>query len=58
MIERVSPACGSCRCVENVGALAHLPDLLETFYVALERNRGVAGPADSATSFRTSFTRP
>jgi aspartate/methionine/tyrosine aminotransferase/phosphoenolpyruvate carboxylase len=29
--------------VENVGALSHLPDLLEAFYVALERNRGLAG---------------
>jgi aspartate/methionine/tyrosine aminotransferase/phosphoenolpyruvate carboxylase len=29
--------------VENVGALSHLPDLLEHFYVALERNRGIAG---------------
>ena len=31
--------------VENVGALSHLPDLLESFYAMLERNRGVAGPA-------------
>lgn len=26
--------------VENVGALAHLPDLLETYYVTLARSRG------------------
>jgi aspartate/methionine/tyrosine aminotransferase/phosphoenolpyruvate carboxylase len=29
--------------VENVGALSHLPDLLEAFYVTLERNRGISG---------------
>ena len=28
--------------VENVGALAHLPDLLEAYYQALERNRGAS----------------
>jgi aspartate/methionine/tyrosine aminotransferase/phosphoenolpyruvate carboxylase len=28
--------------VENVGALAHLPDLLDAYYQALERNRGVS----------------
>ncbi len=27
---------------ENVGALAHLPDLLEAFYLALERGSGAA----------------
>jgi aspartate/methionine/tyrosine aminotransferase/phosphoenolpyruvate carboxylase len=29
--------------VENVGALSHLPDLLEAFYVTLARNRGLQG---------------
>ncbi len=40
--------------VENVGALSHLPDLLETFYVALERNRGFPG-LPTAESFVTRF---
>jgi len=40
--------------VENVGALAHLPDLLESFYGALERNRGAAG-LPSAANFTTRF---
>ncbi len=30
--------------VENVGALAHLPQLLEAFYAALQRNVGTDGP--------------
>jgi aspartate/methionine/tyrosine aminotransferase/phosphoenolpyruvate carboxylase len=38
--------------VENVGALSHLPDLLESFYAMLERNRGVPG-LPSASSFVT-----
>jgi aspartate/methionine/tyrosine aminotransferase/phosphoenolpyruvate carboxylase len=38
--------------VENVGALSHLPDLLEAFYAMLERNRGVPG-LPSASSFAT-----
>jgi len=38
--------------VENVGALSHLPDLLEAFYGMLERNRGVPG-LPSASSFVT-----
>ena len=38
---RLVPLC------ENVGALAHLPDLLEAFYQALERGRGVDGPPDA-----------
>lgn len=29
--------------IENVGALAHLSDLLESFYVTFERNRGIKG---------------
>ena len=40
---RLVPLC------ENVGALAHLPDLLEQFYLALERGIGLDGvptPAD------------
>ena len=40
--------------VENVGALAHMPDLLEGYYQALERGRGAAdlpGPG----GFRTRF---
>ena len=42
---------------ENVGALAHIPDLLEGFYLALERGLGIAGlPAPQ--TFRTSFQRP
>lgn len=40
--------------VENVGALAHLPDLLETYYTALERNRGLSG-APSTDGFVTRF---
>lgn len=40
--------------VENVGALSRLPDLLEAFYVTLQRNRGHAlVPTDS--SFLTRF---
>ena len=43
--------------VENVGALAHLPDLLEAYYQALERNRGAADlPAPE--SLRTGFDAP
>jgi hypothetical protein len=38
--------------VENVGALSHLADLLESFYAMLERNRGVPG-LPSASSFVT-----
>ena len=53
MIARVSrvrlvPLC------ENVGALAHLPDLLEIFYRALERGLGVDG-LPTPDSFRTAF---
>ena len=56
MIARVSrvrlvPLC------ENVGALAHLPDLLEIFYRALERGRGVDG-LPTPDSFRTKFESP
>jgi aspartate/methionine/tyrosine aminotransferase/phosphoenolpyruvate carboxylase len=40
--------------VENVGALAHLPDLLEAYYQALERNRGAAD-LPTPESFRTRF---
>ena len=40
--------------VENVGALAHLPDLVEAFYATLERNRGVPG-LPSTGSFCTRF---
>ncbi len=48
--------------VENVGALAHLPDLLDAYYAALERNRGIAdlpGPEGLRTGFdaRTSVVR-
>ncbi|HSW32438.1 MAG TPA: phosphoenolpyruvate carboxylase [Steroidobacteraceae bacterium] len=45
---RLVPLC------ENVGALAHLPDLLEKFYVALERGRGIEDlptPDTLCTSF-------
>jgi aspartate/methionine/tyrosine aminotransferase/phosphoenolpyruvate carboxylase len=42
--------------VENVGALAHLPDLLEAFYQALERGRGAEGLPTPA-SFGTEFDR-
>ncbi len=48
---RLVPLC------ENVGALAHLPDLLESFYQALMRGIGVADLPTPET-FRTSFTRP
>jgi hypothetical protein len=41
---------------ENVGALTHLPDLLENFYVALERGIGLDG-LPTPDSFRTSFDR-
>ncbi len=40
--------------VENVGALAHLPDLLESFYQALQRNADTADrptPASFCTRF-------
>ena len=55
MAERVSrvrlvPLC------ENVGALTHLPDLLEKFYVALERGIGLEG-SPTPDTFRTSFER-
>ncbi len=48
--------------VENVGALAHLPDLLEELYEALERNRGLSDlptPACFSTRFdrREAFAR-
>jgi aspartate/methionine/tyrosine aminotransferase/phosphoenolpyruvate carboxylase len=45
---RLVPLC------ENVGALAHLPDLLEAFYQALERGRvadDLPTPADFTTRF-------
>ena len=45
---RLVPLC------ENVGALAHLPDLLEAFYLALERGLGVAD-LPTPDTFRTSF---
>jgi aspartate aminotransferase len=48
---RLVPLC------ENVGALTHLPDLLEKFYVALERGIGLAG-VPTPDTFRTSFDRP
>ncbi len=53
MVERVKqvrlvPLC------ENVGALTHLPDLLEKLYVALERGIGQPDLPTPAT-FRTSF---
>jgi aspartate/methionine/tyrosine aminotransferase/phosphoenolpyruvate carboxylase len=48
---RLVPLC------ENVGALAHLPDLLEAFYLALERGVGLADLPTPGT-FRTSFDRP
>jgi len=47
---RLVPLC------ENVGALSHLPDLLEKFYVALERGIGLAG-LPTPDTFRTSFER-
>ena len=40
---RLVPLC------ENVGALAHLPELLERFYHALERGIGIAGLPTPAT---------
>jgi len=40
--------------VENVGALAHLPDLLEAYYQALERNRG-ASDLPTIETLRTGF---
>ncbi len=43
--------------VENVGALSHLPDLLESFYAMLERNRGVPG-LPSTSSFVTRAGEP
>jgi aspartate/methionine/tyrosine aminotransferase/phosphoenolpyruvate carboxylase len=48
---RLVPLC------ENVGALAHLPELLEGFYLALERGLGVEDLPTPGT-FRTSFVRP
>jgi aspartate/methionine/tyrosine aminotransferase/phosphoenolpyruvate carboxylase len=48
---RLVPLC------ENVGALAHLPDLLEAFYLALERGVGVSD-LPTPGIFRTSFDRP
>jgi aspartate/methionine/tyrosine aminotransferase/phosphoenolpyruvate carboxylase len=48
---RLVPLC------ENVGALAHLADLLEAFYLALERGLGVEDLPTPGT-FRTSFDRP
>jgi aspartate/methionine/tyrosine aminotransferase/phosphoenolpyruvate carboxylase len=48
---RLVPLC------ENVGALAHLPDLLEAFYLALERGLGVAD-LPTPGIFRTAFDRP
>jgi aspartate/methionine/tyrosine aminotransferase/phosphoenolpyruvate carboxylase len=47
---RLVPLC------ENVGALRHLPDLLEKFYVALERGAGLEG-LPTPDTFRTSFER-
>jgi len=47
---RLVPLC------ENVGALSHLPDLLEKFYVALERGTGLEG-LPTPDTFRTSFER-
>jgi aspartate/methionine/tyrosine aminotransferase/phosphoenolpyruvate carboxylase len=48
---RLVPLC------ENVGALARLPDLLEAFYLALERGLEVEGLPTPAI-FRTAFDRP
>ena len=42
--------------VENVGAMAHLPDLLEGFYRGLERGRGLADRPHPG-SFVTRFDR-
>lgn len=55
LVEKVSrvrlvPLC------ENVGALAHLPEFLEAFYLALERGRGLPG-LPTASIFRTRFDR-
>lgn len=55
MLERVArvrlvPLC------ENVGALTHLQDLLEKFYVALERGIGLDG-LPTPDTFRTAFDR-
>ncbi|MFN8093445.1 MAG: phosphoenolpyruvate carboxylase [Vicinamibacteria bacterium] len=47
---RLVPLC------ENVGALARLPELLEAFYLALERGRGAEDLPTPAT-FRTSFEK-
>jgi N-succinyldiaminopimelate aminotransferase len=47
---RLVPLC------ENVGALAHLPELLEQFYMALERGIG-KGDLPTPDTFRTSFER-
>ncbi len=47
---RLVPLC------ENVGALAHLPEFLEAFYLALERGRGLTG-LPTAEVFRTRFDR-
>jgi aspartate/methionine/tyrosine aminotransferase/phosphoenolpyruvate carboxylase len=47
---RLVPLC------ENVGALAHLPEFLEAFYLALERGRGLPG-LPTASVFRTRFDR-
>ncbi len=47
---RLVPLC------ENVGALAHLPEFLEAFYLALERGRDLAG-LPTADVFRTRFDR-
>jgi aspartate/methionine/tyrosine aminotransferase/phosphoenolpyruvate carboxylase len=47
---RLVPLC------ENVGALARLPDLLEAFYLALERGTGAEDRPTPAT-FRTAFGR-
>ena len=47
---RLVPLC------ENVGALAHLADVLEAFYLALERGLGVTDLPTPGT-FRTSFDR-
>lgn len=47
---RLVPLC------ENVGALAHLPELLEAFYLALERGRGFPDLPTPA-GFRTRFDR-
>ena len=40
--------------VENVGALLQLPELIEEFWLALDRNEGLAG-MPTAASFATSF---